>query len=44
MSADQYLLNKSLQALRAHIDEAIKDLHELSIRIDHEAIAFSCYQ
>lgn len=39
MSAEEKLLNSTLQALRAHIDEAIKDLHELAIRIDHEQIA-----
>lgn len=33
------LLNSTLQALRAHIDEAVKDLHELAIRIDHDEIA-----
>lgn len=33
------LLNSTLQALRAHIDEAVKDLHELAIRIDNEEIA-----
>ncbi|HKK77829.1 MAG TPA: dynamin family protein [Saprospiraceae bacterium] len=33
------LLNSTLQALRAHVDEAVKDLHELAIRIDHEEIA-----
>lgn len=37
--SEHQLLNQSLQAVRAHIDEAIKDLHELSVRIDHEAIA-----
>ena len=38
MSAEK-LLNNTLQSLRAHVDEAIKDLHELAIRIDHEQIA-----
>lgn len=33
------LLNSTLQSLRAHVDEAVKDLHELAIRIDHEEIA-----
>ena len=38
MSAEK-LLNNTLQALRAHLDEAIKDLHELAIKINHEGIA-----
>ncbi|GAB5555175.1 MAG: hypothetical protein Sapg2KO_47660 [Saprospiraceae bacterium] len=38
MSAEK-LLNNNLQSLRAHLDEAIKDLHELAIKINHEGIA-----
>lgn len=38
MSAEK-LLNNNLQALRAHLDEAIKDLHELAIKINHEGIS-----
>lgn len=33
MSAKNQLIHKSLLSYRAHIDEAVKDLHELSIRI-----------
>jgi small GTP-binding protein len=38
MSAEK-LLNNKLQVLKAHLDEAIKDLHELAIKINHEGIA-----
>ena len=33
------LINQKIQAYRAQIDEVIKDLHELTIKINHEALA-----
>ncbi len=39
MPTPNSLINKSLQALRALIDETVKDLHELTIQIRHEQLA-----
>lgn len=39
MSAKNNLIHKSLISYRAHIDEAVKDLHELSIRIGNEDLS-----
>ena len=33
------MINPSTIALRARIDEAVKDLHELTIRINHNDLA-----
>lgn len=33
------LINRDLQAYRAQVDEIVKDLHELTIRIGHEELA-----
>lgn len=39
MSAKNNLIHKSLISYRAHIDEAVKDLHELSIRIGNDELS-----
>lgn len=39
MSAKSKLLQTSLLSHRAHVDEAVKDLHELAIRIGHEDLS-----
>ncbi|MBK8879208.1 MAG: dynamin family protein [Haliscomenobacter sp.] len=39
MPTSNNLINKSLQALRALIDETVKDLHELTIQIKHDQLA-----
>jgi len=39
MANTNALINQSLQAVRAQIDEAVKDLHELSIRINNDGLA-----
>ncbi|MBV6428056.1 MAG: GTPase Era [Haliscomenobacter sp.] len=39
MPTSNNLINKSLQALRALIDETVKDLHELTIQIRHDQLA-----
>ena len=33
------LINRDLQGYRAQVDEIVKDLHELTIRIGHEELA-----
>jgi len=39
MSAKNNLIHKSLISYRSHIDEAVKDLHELSIRIGNDDLS-----
>jgi len=39
MSVKTNLIQKSLLSHRAHVDEAVKDLHELSIRIGNEDLS-----
>jgi len=39
MSVRENLINQRTQAQRDHIDEAVKDLHDLSIRIDNDELS-----